>query len=178
VSEPLGCKRCGGLHRGGPCKDDEGYRDDPDLVRESTKGGKCGVNILGSGSTCARKSGHYYPEGKKLCTSDESLADWLDSNELPIRTNLSAEAQAELAERIKAERPGYRLGDQVHGPWCELIHEENRWWDAFISLPVTVECGSAVGGPDDYIEGAKRIAGVHAVFADAMIAEAKKRGRI
>ena len=97
---------------------------------------------------------------------------------LPVeRKVLSPQTQVELAERLKAERPGYRLGDQVHGPWCELIHEENRWW-AFVSLPITVNWGDGISGPEDFRDGAKRIATTHAVFADEMIAEAKRRGRL
>jgi hypothetical protein len=68
---------------------------------------------------------------------------------------------------MDAERPEVRLGDQVHGPWCELIHEENRWWEVFVAvlnpasrpwLTVAVENSAAV--------------------ADAAIAVAKKLGRL
>lgn len=87
----------------------------------------------------------------------------------PARKPLSPEAHAELAERIKAERPGYRLGDQVHGPWCELIHAENRWWQVFCAaLPYWQS--SAGDAPQPSVAAANE--------ADYAIAEAKKRGRL
>jgi hypothetical protein len=51
------------------------------------------------------------------------------------------------------------------------------WWEAFLKLPVNVQWVDGAG-PADFREGAKRIAGVNAVFADEMIAEAKRRGRL
>ena len=97
----------------------------------------------------------------------------------PVRKVLSVQAQVELAERLKAERPGYRLGDQVHGPWCDLIHEENRWWEAFNSA-LNPACRSWLRSADQVVDTPSLAIQVHraADIADGAVAEAKKRGRL
>ncbi len=78
------------------------------------------------------------------------------------RTPLSEGAENELRRRMSEERPGVRLGDQLHGPWCELVHEENRWWEVYLRAVADPTCSP----------------GIAADLADAAIAEAKKRGKL
>ena len=37
ATKHLRCDRCHGLHNGGPCTDDAGYREDPELVRQAER---------------------------------------------------------------------------------------------------------------------------------------------
>jgi hypothetical protein len=85
--------------------------------------------------------------------------------------------KATLRGAMDAERPEVRLGDQVHGPWCELIHEENRWWEVFVAVlnpasrPWLRENADAEIGLTVAVENS-------AAVADAAIAVAKKLGRL
>lgn len=158
--------------------------DWPPMKPKTEPDGVCRDDILGSGILCVRRKGHTFPNGKKLCTGHEELARWLDDHEKPYRVPLSDAVRAQLRERMSDERPGVRLGDQMHGPWCELAHEENRWWEVFVSVlnPASRPWlrGSdkhlAVGG--DESEGADHCIFNAATFADQAIAEAKSRGRL
>lgn len=101
------------------------------------------------------------------------------------RKMLSPQTQVELAERVKAERPGYRLGDQMHGPWCELIHEENRWWEVFSSAlnPASRAYLRAaeqrkLDAPLPADSTVEKCVERAAAVADAAIAAARKRGRL
>lgn len=138
--------------------------------------------VLGLKNPCQLPAGHEGPH----VGIDTKTTTWAELYGPPReRKHISVEAQVELAERLKAERPGYRLGDQVHGPWCELIHEENRWWEAFnqalnpaARAYLRASEQRKFDQPLPVDSTAERCAERAAVIADAAIAAAKKRNRL
>jgi hypothetical protein len=66
-------------------------------------------------------------------------------------------------------------GAQVHGLDCEIVSEDNRWWQAFTQVEIAITWDKAMLGNSDLI--IESFIKIHADFADKAVAEARKRGR-